>query len=265
MTLPLRGPIPDVRYAGRRLLKRALTVVQFSPVLTIADRTGAGVTQFQEAVRREYPNLSLEFEQLLQMEFRPDTGFRPSMTDVAVWRLSDSGRNWRVSLTQESLALDVAGDAYTTWSDFADRVCRLLAAVATYFEPTEFQRIGARFVNAAAIDNGEDPREQCAPELVSVSGNENLLNSSLLWRFTVDEGELILRSGVTAPATSYDPQVLDALPERQWYLDIDVVRVEAASFNAENIGAAVTDQVRRAHAVYRWAMPTSNGEERHAG
>jgi uncharacterized protein (TIGR04255 family) len=171
--------------------------------------------------------------------------------------MADSGHNWRVSLTQESLGLDVAGAAYTTWADFAERMCRLLESIATEFDPAEFRRIGARFVNAAPIDSDTDPRLDCAGELVSVTGDENLLNSSLTWRFAVDEGELILRSGVTAAATSYDPQVLEPAPERQWYLDIDVVKTEAAKFDARRIGDAVTDQVRRAHAIYRWAMPNA--------
>lgn len=259
MTLPLRGATDGAPYTGRKLLKRGLVLVQFSPVLRIAaDTTGAGIAPFQEEVRQEYPNLEMELEQLLQVELKPDVGFQPVFKQLPVWRLSDLSRIWRVSLTQESVSLEVAGEGYTDSEDFAQRMQRIVSAVQRHFDPAESRRIGVRFLNAAPTDGSEDPRHQCAKELVSITGEKGLLVSDLLWRFEADEGELILRSGVSAPNTTHDPAVLPAESVRRWYLDIDVVNHASTPFkDVLVINESILAQVRRVHAIYKWAMPNS--------
>jgi uncharacterized protein (TIGR04255 family) len=262
MTLPLRGTTADAPFTGRKLLQRGLVLVQFSPVLRIADQSGAGIADFQDDIRDVYPNYQVELETLLQVEFKADGAApQPLVQHVPVFRFLDSARAWKVSLTSESIGLEVPGDDYTNSEDFARRMERIVRAVGKHFRPAETQRIGVRFVNAAPIDGDADPRAVCARELVSVTGESDLVHSDLLWRFVVDEGELILRSGVLAPDATHDPRMLDPAPVRRWYLDIDVINVGTANFDADNVSRSIMAHVRRVHAVYRWAMP-SEGEIR---
>lgn len=256
MTMPLRGATADAPFAGRKLLQRGLVLVQFSPVLTIADRSGSGIAAFQEELRGDYPNLEMDVEATLQMEMKAGPmPFQPLIKEMPVWRMSDVAKVWRVSLTPESIALEVSGEGYSSSEDFAARMARLVTAVAEHFNPAERQRIGVRFVNGASIGGDDDPRKFCARELVSITGEDSVVYADLTWRFTVDEGELLLRSGVLPAGATYDPRLLDPIANPRWYLDIDVISNKAEPFKAEAMNEAILAQVRRVHAIYRWAMP----------
>lgn len=255
MSIPLRGPTGGATWKGRKLLQRALVVVHFSPVLKISDQTGSGIAAFQEEVRDTYPDLLLEFENLVQFEIRPDGAMEPSMQRQPVWRLFDLQRQWRLSITSQSVALEADGEAYTTWSDFSGRVHRLIQAVGANFQPAQVRRVGVRYVNSAGIDNGDDPRKDCVGSLVSISGEPELLQADLAWRFPVDEGALLLRSGIAAENSTYDPGVFDPVNYRRWYLDIDVFNDRADSFISDEICKSILAQVQRAHEIYKWALP----------
>lgn len=254
MSLPIRGPIPDAPYSGPKLLRRALVVIHFSPVLKIGDPSGLGIADFQDETRAEYPEIVSETEKMFQVEMRPD-GLHQSELEMQLWRMYDLNRHWRTTLTRQSLALEVEGINYTNWKDYADRVHLLVEAVGKHFEPALIQRIGVRYVNAGEINGTTDPRTMCAPELVSISGEPELIQSDLLWRFPVDEGLMILRSGITEAGATYDPSVFEPTDKKMWYLDIDVLNTEQQTFDVANICAAILAQVRRAHAIYGWAVP----------
>jgi uncharacterized protein (TIGR04255 family) len=259
MKLPLRGEPVSVPFTGRRLLERALVVVRFTPVLKISEDSGSGIADFHEAIRQQYPLAELEHEAAMRVELRPDGGVNSTLENQPVWRLSDIDKAWRVSLTPRSIALETSGGTYKDWADFAERIGVLVSAVANYFAPSHLQYIGVRYINAARIDNGTDPRNDCSPELVSITGNSDLELADLLWRFAVDEGHMILRSGVLPPLNSYDPNVFAPREHSDWYLDIDVSSADTREFEADKINVGILAQVRRVHSVYFWAMQKDVG------
>lgn len=254
MTIPLRGEPISEAFTGRRLLERALVVVRFTPVLTIGDESGKGIADFQEAIRQNYPLAELEHEAMMRFELRPDGTVSSAQETQPVWRISDIEKAWRVSLSARSISLETSGETYSSWPDFAERIGALVAAVAKHFVPSHCQYIGVRYVNAAPVGGSDDPRHHCAPQLVSITGNDGLEMADLLWRFSVDEGYMILRSGVMPSGGSYDPNVFPPREEPNWYLDIDVANAETYEFAAERINKTILSQVRRLHAVYLWAM-----------
>ena len=255
--LPLRGDPASDPFTGRRLLERALVVVRFTPVLKIGETSGVGIADFQEAVRGEYPLAELEKEAVMRLELRPDGKIDAAQEEQPVWRLSSIDKAWRVSLTPQSLALEVGSENYQSWTDFSSRINELVEQTARCFRPSHRQYIGVRYINSAPIDGGQDPRNECAQELVSITGNGDLQMADLLWRFAVDEGHMILRSGVMPPSSSYDPNVFAPREGANWYLDIDVGNGETLAFEAEQIKSSILAQVKRLHAVYRWAMQQS--------
>lgn len=256
MTIPLRGTLKDEPNVGRRLLRRALSAVHFSPVLKINDRSGVSIAGFQDAVRREYPLLQMDIENAIAFEVRPDGNVTPRTQENVVWRMFDPAKVWRVSLTTQSISIE-AEQGYSTRYDFAARIQRLVSCVHDHFAPAQLLRIGVRYVNAAEIGSGVDPRENCDPSLVSLSRHPELEQADLLWRFPIEEGELLLRSGVLLPNMSHDPGVLASVQGRSWYLDIDVASQVAGDFDSAHIGTNVASLVRRAHAIYSWAIPQS--------
>lgn len=254
MSLPLRGEPLSVPFTGRRLLERALVVVRFTPVLKIGEESGIGIAAFHEQIRSQYPLAELEHEAAMRLDLRPDGSIGATQESQPVWRLSDINKSWRISLTARSIALETNGETYKDWPDFAARISALVEAVDENFAPSHQQFIGVRYINSARVDNGADPRLDCAAELVSITGNEDLEVGDLLWRFAVDEGHMVLRSGVVPPGGSYDPNVFSPREEPTWYLDIDVVNADTNDFNADLINTSILAQVRRVHAVYLWAM-----------
>lgn len=254
MTVPLRGEPISVPFTGRRLLERALVVVRFTPVLKIADESGSGIAAFQDAIRPLYPLAELEHEAMMRFEIQADGTVHSAQEKQPVWRISDIDKAWRVSLSARSISLETNGDNYSNWPDFAGRIGALVAAVAEHFEPSHTQYVGVRYLNAAPVGGDSDPRHDCARELVSITGNDDLEMADLLWRFRVDEGYMILRSGVMPPNGTYDPNLYIPRTEPNWYLDIDVANADTYEFEAQKINAAILAQVRRLHAVYLWAM-----------
>ncbi len=254
MTLPLSGEPVSVPFTGRRLLERALVVVRFTPVLKIGEESGNGIADFQQAVRQNYPLAELEHEAVMRFQIAPDGAVNSTQESQPVWRLSDIGKSWKVSLTPRSIALETTGETYKDWPDFAGRMSMLIEAAGKHFEPSHRQYIGVRYVNAANVGGGNDPRLECAPELVSITGNPNLEMADLLWRFSVDEGHMTLRSGVMPPSATYDPNVFTPRESANWYLDIDVANADTTDFNVNQINESILTQVKRLHAVYLWAM-----------
>lgn len=258
-TIPLRGELISAPFTGRRLLQRALVVVRYTPVLKIGEESGSGIADFHDAIRKQYPLAELEHEAAMRIELRPDGSVGSAQENQPVWRLFDIEKAWRVSLTPRSIALETSGDTYTNWPDFAERISALVTAVAEHFVPSHRQYIGVRYVNAAGIENGDDPRLECAEELVSITGNSDLELADLVWRFAVDEGHMLLRSGVAPPNSSYDPNVFPPREETNWYLDIDVSNSDTSEFDAGQINVSILAQVQRLHMVYLWAMQRKDG------
>lgn len=254
MTLPLRGEPVSVPFAGRRLLERALVVVRFAPVFRISDESGSGIADFQEAIRGEYPLAELQYEALMRVEVQEDGSINSGQERQPVWRLHDIDKRWQVSLTTKSIALEVDGATYKDWADFAQRISLLVAAVGRHFAPSHRQYIGARYINAAPTSGVHDPRNDCANELVSITGNADLEVADLMWRFKVDEGHMLLRSGVMPPMATYDPSVFVPREVSTWFLDIDVANTETSEFDIARINDGIVAQVKRLHAVYSWAM-----------
>jgi len=63
-----------------------------------------------------------------------------------------------------------------------------------------------------------------------------------------------------SPGATYDPSVFDVIEkQRMWYLDIDVIREVDSPFDSGEICQSILRQVKRAHEIYRWAMPGAVG------
>lgn len=260
MSLPLHGNPNPAPVEGRRLLERALVVVRFTPVLTIGDEATGSVARFQEKIRTTYPLFEQDIEQHMRVQIGEAGEVETKREAHTVYRFFDIEKLWRVSLTPQSIALEANASGYANWPDFADRIALLISAVRELFAPSHVLSIGVRYLNAAPVDGEDDPRQDCNQALVSVTGQDGLIRADLAWQFQVDEGELLLRSGLVVPNTTYDPQFFEPRKELAWYLDIDVMRNKVAEFDDQQVSASIRAQVLRLYAVYRWAMPKRGRE-----
>jgi uncharacterized protein (TIGR04255 family) len=228
-------------------------------VLTIGDEATGAIARFQDRIRAAYPLFEQEVEQHMRVEITEAGVLETKREAHPVFRFLNLDRHWRVSVTPQSLALEAEAKGYAGWPDFANRIATLITAVRELFNPSHVLSIGVRFLNAAPAEGPEDPRLYCTPELTSVTGQEGLKRADLLWDFKVDEGDLLLRSGLVLPNTTYDPHFFEPRPVLAWYLDIDVIRNEVAQFDDQRVSAAILAQVLRLYEIYRWALPKQRG------
>lgn len=257
MTLPLRGAVSGECHRSDMLLRNALTVVHFSPVMRISDASGAGIGEFQEAIRKAYPIVELELEQVIRFSL-DDSDAQPVVESLPVWRFFDDAKTFRLSLTRQTIAIETKAEGYRNRQNFAARSADIIQAIGRHFTPAKASRVGVRYINMTEDTDQEQLKALCNPRLISITGADDLVQADLAWQFLVDEGKLILRSGIVAPGSSYDPTVLDPVEVRSWYLDIDVLDDDQQDFVDEAISDRIKSQVERAHAIYRWAIESEN-------
>jgi uncharacterized protein (TIGR04255 family) len=258
--IPLRDDPTRPAFKGERFLERALAAIHFSPVFKIATIEANEIASFQDAIRHEYPLVQRDTENSIRLEMLPDGTLRNEKEEHTVWRFFDEKRTCTAILTSQSVGLEMNAEAYTNWTDFVTRMSRLVDEVEKQFRPALVQRLGVRYLNTGIAEGEKDPRRYCAEELTSITGNDDLTMADLFWRFDVNEGELLLRSGVMPPTASYDPNFFAPRENRSWYLDIDVVSVLEKPFAEVDIGDRLLQQAKRLHAVYYWAVPAKESE-----
>lgn len=252
MGIPLRGATTREPYYGPKLLHKALAVARFSPVMKISEPDGTFIGSFQEEIRHDYPEVEYHLEHMLHIEVA-DGDIRPMMQELPIWRFYDRSRAWRLSLTRESIAIDVDGADYVNWAHFGEAMARVVHGVSTHFRPSSLTRLGCRYINVRS--DTENIRTVCNRDLVSVTGEPSLEQADLTWRFSADEGSVILRSGIMPPGFSYEPPLVDPSSDRSWYLDVDVFEAQEGAFDPTTIAVRLKSQVERAHEIYRWAVP----------
>ena len=120
----LFAPYERYQYA-RAPLVEVICQLRFPTILSIGAKEPA---EFQEAIRKDFPQYAARQEQLPP-------------------KVSEDGR-WKLNLTQGFIALSTL--SYTRWEDFATRLDRPLAQFIQLYQPAFFERIGLRYVNAVS-------------------------------------------------------------------------------------------------------------------
>lgn len=129
--------------------------VRYSPMLAVSHPPA--VAPFQQAIMDQYPIAAQQQEQNVQIhvEGNPDlnqASIQSSLGAIA-WRFGDLDETWTVVLTPEFLTLETR--VYRDFSDFADRMERLLGALDKTIHPVVGLRIGLRYVNEIRLAENE--------------------------------------------------------------------------------------------------------------
>lgn len=131
----------------RTPLALALCQIRFSTMLNVA--TPAAVAPFQEAIIDNYPimvpNQTVEF----RFEGGPSQAALQSSQASQSWRFTDLEDLWTVVLAPDFLTLETR--AYTHFSDFVDRMRKVLSALSESIKPKVALRIGLRYINEIRI------------------------------------------------------------------------------------------------------------------
>lgn len=141
----LFAPYERYQYA-RAPLVEVICQLRFPTILSIGTKEPA---EFQEAIRKDFPQYAARQEQLPPKVVKKGnaTALEPQKPITNYNFISEDGR-WKLNLTQGFIALSTL--SYTRWEDFATRLDRPLAQFIQLYQPAFFERIGLRYVNAVS-------------------------------------------------------------------------------------------------------------------
>jgi uncharacterized protein (TIGR04255 family) len=121
-----------------------------------------------------------------------------------VWLFHDPEREWTISLSRASLALEAA--TYVDFDHFAGELADILRTVHQIFEPRTEVRLGVRYVNRIEDDRLEKRgvdffvNEKLAGPVGGDLGDD-LLSSRCELRFRERGGHVAIRHGLIEPTT----------------------------------------------------------------
>lgn len=252
--IPLRDDPARPPYKGRALIECVVAMVAFTPIAQLGVKDSELAAAFQEAIRHDYPLFEAGADTFINVKFEAGS-VSSAPEERRKWLFRDIGLQWTVALTQDALILEGNKEGYSSWTDFVARLSALIIALQSTARPSHVLRLGVRYLNTAPAEGDDDPRLVCAKQLTSVTGNADVKLADLFWAMDANEGELLLRSGVMPPNSSYDPAMFKQRDQKTWYLDIDVINSHMMEFEPHAIEAQLRRQAARAHAIYYWAMP----------
>jgi uncharacterized protein (TIGR04255 family) len=246
---PLGGPPPSEINLPRAPLVRVLAQVRFPGILKIDSKEV--VSSFQEEIRRDYPLFEQQPTQRLEVQIGP-SGPAVQQMPGTNWRFQDAKRNWRLSLTTDSLSLEV--ESYTSRADFLARWTRVIAAVERLFEPGIALRIGMRYIDRVAekpLDTIDALVNTDILGIVRPAFRDHVRHALSEATLSVEEGDLLLRWGIMPANATIDPNVLPPVPHLSWILDIDVSSGEQRAFVSAQLGDSFRALAERAYSIFR--------------
>ncbi|MBA3867120.1 MAG: TIGR04255 family protein [Solirubrobacterales bacterium] len=189
--IPIGVPPVELEHLPRAPLKLAIAQVRFAPVFAVEQ--AAVVADFQAGLGERY---------LAQAPVRPmDQGQAGA---ESVWLFRDHEKDWTVSLSATSLALEAI--TYVDFDDFAGELAAILQTLEGVFEPRQEVRLGVRYVNRIEDDRlqkrgvGFFVNEQLTSPVGGDLGGD--LQSSLCeLRFRERGGHVTIRHGLVEPST----------------------------------------------------------------
>lgn len=232
-------------------LVRVIAQVRFPPILSIQERSFVG--HFQEAIREKYP--ILQPEQTRGLIFSPQ-GLMQTEPQV-IWRFADADGNWRLSLASDFISLETV--AYSSRSDFLERLENVLLALDIHIKPQIVERFGLRYIDRLLSQEMKDISKLVRPEIAGILGTEvgqnvhQTINESL---FNIPEGQeqIIARWGLLPANATIDPAAVEPVGEPSWVLDIDMSLSTQRPFSVEGLVSEGQRFAERIYTVFRWVV-----------
>lgn len=167
------------RYIYRKnQLAEVICQLRFPTILSIPAREPA---EFQEQIRRDYPQYRRQLEQQPPKITGAPGSLRVEEADKIVnYQFVSEDGLWRVNLTGSFIALST--NHYQRWEEFASRLDKLLADFIPIYRPSYFERVGLRYINVIsrkALDlDGMPFRELIQPCFLGLMGEDDVREES---------------------------------------------------------------------------------------
>jgi len=242
----MRLPEVEHEHLGAPPLKAMLGQIRFPAVLQILDRSVFAA--FQEAMRRDYPELSEETQVGLLVGPGGVTQSEPSRQ----WRLTTTEGAWALRLGQDVLTLEASIVAqYTDYSEFRARFEAASRIFLEHFSPNRIAQQGLRYINHLNADRAVGGwGSWINPVLLGAIGapelGDELQQAICDFRFRRPDGTLIFKHGV-----------VPAGPEQTtgYLLDFDYFTQDPIpNIDAENIIARFDTFHALIYPLFRWCV-----------
>lgn len=250
-TNPLTAKPPDeVPLKGAPLI-RVLAQLRFPPILSIEESTF--VASFQEAIRDKYP--ILQPEQARGVVIGP-LGVVPAEPRV-IWRFVNIDATWRVSLASDFVALETT--AYSSRSDFLERLESVLAALNGHIKPKIVERFGLRYIDRLTAQDVTDLSKLVRSEVAGIVATDlgkylQQAISESLFDLPEGSGQMLARWGLLPANTTIDPAAVEPVAELSWVLDLDMSLSTQREFKVEGLMSEAHHFAERIYTFFRWAV-----------
>ncbi|GAB1541812.1 hypothetical protein NUACC21_44850 [Scytonema sp. NUACC21] len=232
-------------------LIRVLAQVRFPPILSIEESNF--VAPFQEAIREKYPLLQLEQSRGLILDSQGVVSTEPQK----IWRFVDAGSHWRVSLARDFIALETL--AYSSRSDFLERLENVLTALDLHIKPQIIERFGLRYIDRLVEQDTKDLSKFVRPEVAGILSTEfgksvHQTISESLFNLPEGHGQLLARWGLLSADTTIDPTVVEPIAQPSWVLDLDMSVSTQREFSIKVIMSEAQHFAERIYTFFRWVV-----------
>jgi len=234
-------PKVELEHLAEAPLKRVIAQVRFAPVFAVERR--AEVARFQERLDERY---------VAQDPVAPQyggaigSGTAPARSEgsrESIWPFRDAERDWTVSLSSTSLALEAT--QYVDFDDFAAELGAILTSLHEVFAPPQETRLGLRYINRI-----EDERLQkrgisffLNDELAAPVGGRlgrSLLSSFCELRFRERDSVVVLRHGL--------------IEANRYLLDLDHFSDEVRQFEPKSIATRIRKYHGLIERLFVWSL-----------
>ena len=250
--MPLHGPSPPEVSLPNAPLVSVLAQVRFPALLAL--RNPDRVAGFQEAVRGQYPYLERQDVPTILVV----SGGPPSQLGdpIVHWRFADDvpGFKWRVTLSQDFISLETRD--YKSRQDFMERLETILQALEETLAPAHVMRVGVRYIDQIKGEPLSRVDDLLRKEVLGVTLCAGREAHQIVTQLAAaaEPGELLAKWGRLPATVTIDQNLVPAIAEDSWLIDLDVSRTGQAAFEAKGIVETARSAAERVYAVFRWMV-----------
>jgi uncharacterized protein (TIGR04255 family) len=239
-------------------IELAVVQVQYPTIMSIPTNE-ALLAAFQERVRDLYPFLSVGPQGIFtvssqNVEQQPTT---------RVFQFMDINQRWTVTLSADSIALETRN--YTTFSEFSNRLLKILAAANEVYSLRDKQRLGLRYINEIRHKDTEATEASSAlwntiirPEVLGILSTEvgdSVDQSVQELSLTIRNGKLTMRHGAFPQGTSVAPLPNQSVLDDPFYLlDFDAFDDRPSNLDVRSLSETLRDYNRSIFSLFRWSL-----------
>jgi uncharacterized protein (TIGR04255 family) len=245
----LELPDPDTSLLPRSPLRLVVCQVRHDRTFAAVDATR--VIALHSELADRYPTITEAAVQTFGFLAGPGGAQMTTPEPSKGWQFRSADETWTVTIQPDFFSLETS--AYLDWSDFRERLLRVVRAVGAHVGPVVEQRVGLRYVDEVRDPVVTDPvdwrgwiDESLLGPLVHPSFGPALRSTQQVLELEAHEAlRVILRHGT-----------LRVPGEKQWLylLDHDCFRQQGRPFDADALAGTLDDLQRLALQVFQAAI-----------